>query len=446
MDYLERGRRSEALSYLQGRVLHGVKFGLETVRALLADLDHPERSFRALLVAGTNGKGSVVAYLDEALRTSGAVVGRYTSPHLSRVNERIAVGGGEISDEGFDACIETVRRCAARLVARGVIDDHPTFFEALTVAAFHFFRESRVEVAVLEVGMGARLDATNACDPLVSAIVTVALDHERFLGSTLGEIAREKAGVLRADRVTVLGEMAPEAESAIVAVSEVVGARLERATSGVSVTEHDGRLEIVSPRGTYRDVQPLPGLHQRGNVLVALRLLEAGREAGLDVDLGRAPEALSRARWPGRLEWIEGTPRVLLDGAHNPAAAEALAAYLAPRGPFVLVFGAMHDKDIEGMARHLFPLAHAIVLTRPETARAASPDEIVSRTGGLAQAAVCCPHVSAALDTAATLAASGEPVVVAGSLYLVGEARALLLPGGDVTRVPSLRTRFPAGA
>jgi dihydrofolate synthase/folylpolyglutamate synthase len=420
--------RSRADAYLSSRVRFGIKFGLETMRALCEELHHPERAFASLLVAGTNGKGSVVAYADAALRASGLAVGRYTSPHLVRVNERIAVGGRDVPPAAFEAAVERVRRAAARLVRARAIPAHPTYFEVLTAAALDHFRRARVDVAVLEVGMGGRLDATNVAEPLASAIVSVEKDHEAYLGSTLAAIAHEKAGVLRAGRATVLGPLAPEARAAVEREAAAAGARLVTAREGVAVKETSDGLEVRTPLFTYHGVRTLPGAHQRHNALVALRLLEEARAAGLAVDLGAAAAALAQTRWPGRLERIviEGAPPLLLDGAHNPAAARALAAYLRDAPPFVLVFGVMADKDVEVMTRILFPLAHAVVLTRAPTDRAAAPEEIARRAGEAARRAKLEANPRRALALARRLAPAGGQVVVAGSLYLVGEITRIL--------------------
>jgi dihydrofolate synthase / folylpolyglutamate synthase len=225
MEALDRIRSSPALAYLETRVVEGVKFGLATVRALLDALERPEQTFRVLLVAGTNGKGSVAALADSILRASGHRVARYTSPHLLRLNERFTVDGVEIANADLDAAIEVVRDAAEALVQHGVIGAHPTFFEILTVAAFHYFREQRAEIAVVEVGMGGRLDATNASAPHASAIVTVHLDHEKYLGGTLDLVAREKAGVLRPGRATVVGRLGELALGAVKHEAERVGAQ-----------------------------------------------------------------------------------------------------------------------------------------------------------------------------------------------------------------------------
>jgi dihydrofolate synthase/folylpolyglutamate synthase len=419
-------RRSRADRYLSSRVRFGIKFGLETMRALCAALGNPERAFPTLLVAGTNGKGSVVAYADAALRASGLVVGRYTSPHLVRVNERIAVGGRDVATPAFETAVGHVRSAAARLVRARAIPAHPTYFEVLTAAAFVHFRRVGVDAAVLEVGMGGRLDATNVVEPLATAIVSVDRDHEAFLGSTLGAIAREKAGVLRRERATVLGPLSDEARAAVETEAAGVGARLVDAMAGEPWRESPSGLDLRTERHAYLGVRTLPGAHQRDNAIVAIRLLEEARAAGLAVDLPAAVAAFADTRWPGRLERVEGTPPLILDCAHNPAAARALAAHLALGPPYVLLFGAMADKDVEAMARLLFPPARAVVLTRAPTDRAATPEEIARRTGLTAREVRIEARPRAALALARRLAPAGGQVVVAGSLYLVGEVKRIL--------------------
>jgi dihydrofolate synthase/folylpolyglutamate synthase len=412
----------DAHAYLDSRARFGMKFGLETMRRLLAELGHPDGAFPVLLVAGTNGKGSVAAYLDSALRGSGLHAGRYTSPHLARVHERIVVGGRAIAEPALQRCVGAVRAAAARLVRRGAIPEHPTHFETLTAAALLHFRDRRVDVAVCEVGLGGRLDATNATEPLCSAVVSVDFDHEAQLGATLGAIAREKAGVLRARRVTVLGPLPDEARLAIAAEGDRVGARLREAWDGVVLREEKGgRVSLRTPAGRYARLRPLPGRFQRDNLVVAVRLLEAAAEAGLAVDFKAASVGFSRTRWPGRLQALPGRPPLLLDGAHNPAGARALAVELASGPPFVMVFGVMGDKDVARMASALFPPARALVLTRAPGERALAPDEIARRAGAAAAGALVEADIGRALRAARRLAKRGGRVVVAGSLFLVGE-------------------------
>ncbi|HZM51113.1 MAG TPA: folylpolyglutamate synthase/dihydrofolate synthase family protein [Vicinamibacteria bacterium] len=402
-----------AATYLTSRIRLGMKFGLETMRALVAALGHPERAFPSLLVAGTNGKGSVVAYVDSVLRASGLRVGRYTSPHLVHVRERIVVNGRSISDRALDREVARVRAAAEAVAAAGTLQPaatpgrwlpaQPTYFEVLTAAAFLHFQRARVDIAVLEVGMGARLDATNVVEPLASAIVSVDRDHEAYLGTTLAAIAREKAGVLRRGRATVLGPMAAEARGAIEKAADRVGARLAEA-----------KIPKAPP-------SPLPGAHQVANAAVAVTLLEEARATGVAVDLSKVAEGIARTRWPGRLQRLPGRPPLLVDGAHNPAAARALARELRSEGSFVLVFAAMADKDIAAMGRILFPLAREVVLTRVPGDRAAEPDAIVRRVGARARRARKVGRVRDALALARRLAGPHGLVVAAGSLYLAGE-------------------------
>jgi len=421
--------------YLAQRTRFGVKFGLDTIRALVEQMGHPERAFTTLLVSGTNGKGSVVACVDSVLRASGLRVGRYTSPHLVRVNERIAVNGRDITDHDFETAVRSVRAAAERLVRNRTIGSHPTFFEALTAAAFAHFRRKRVDVAVLEVGLGARLDATNVADPIASAIASVALDHQVYLGRTLASIAREKAGVMRRGRPTVVGPLTADALRAVRTQARATGARVVEARRGSQVVARGGegnRVDVRTPLRSYPDLRPLPGLHQRDNLLVAVRLLEEAHAEGLAVDLEALPAAVSRTRWPGRLEWIDGDPPLLLDGAHNPAGALALASHLRGRGPYVLLFAAMNDKDVAGLARALFPRAGDVVLTHPRLPRAMAPDEIARRLGRRAARAHRERSVFRALALARRLArarGAGTPVVVAGTLFLVGEVKGLLERG-----------------
>ena len=424
--------------YLARRVRFGMKFGLETMHALVAEMGHPEHAYTSLLVAGTNGKGSVVAYCDAALRASGLRTGRYTSPHLVRLNERITVDGREITDGDFAIAVRAVRDAAKRLVRRGVLDAHPTFFEVTTAAAFAHFRRKRVDVAVLETGLGGRLDATNVVEPTASAIVSIDFDHEVYLGRSLAAIAGEKAGVLRPGRPTVIGPLADEARRAVLARAGEIGARLVDARRGARFTGTSLRgpapyggvaFDLCTPTARYEHLRPLPGAYQRDNVLVAVRLLEEARRAGVPVDLRKLPAAVARTRWPGRLERLAGDPPLVLDGAHNPAGARALAEHLRGGPPFVLVFAAMADKDVRGIARELFPLAATLVLTRPRIARAATPDELRRRAGRLAARAHREPSVARALSLARRLARAlggRTTVVVAGSLYLVGAVKAIL--------------------
>jgi dihydrofolate synthase/folylpolyglutamate synthase len=405
------------------------------MRALVRGLGHPERAFKSVLIAGTNGKGSVSAYLDAALRSASLHVGRYTSPHLIDIRERITVSGRNISNEDFERLVLEVRDCADQLIGLGRIKTHPNHFEILTAVAFLHFQRRGVDIAVLEVGLGGRLDATNVASPEVSAIVSIDFDHEEYLGRTLSTIASEKAGVTRKGRVTVLGPMDAEALRTIVRKARDTGARIVHAKAGVTIKAKPGGLDVKTPAESYRGLRPLPGDHQRANMVVAIRALEALHSAGVPLNLPQGVAAMSGAFWPGRLERFEGRPPVLLDGAHNPAGARALARYLRSAiGPHVLVFGAMRDKHVDEMAEALFPLARLVIATRVRMKRASTTAQLKEIGLRLRVEVIEQPSIGPAIARAAQEAKRGETVVVAGSLYLVGAARKRLLKKGDKQR------------
>ncbi|HEV2401778.1 MAG TPA: folylpolyglutamate synthase/dihydrofolate synthase family protein [Candidatus Sulfotelmatobacter sp.] len=421
------------------------KFDLAHMRVLLEGLGHPERSFRSVLIAGTNGKGSTAATLASILRASGLKSGLYTSPHLVRINERIRINGNEIADDEFARLHGEVDRVAERLVADGGLPWHPSFFEMMTAIAFCYFAQQKVEIAVLEVGMGGRLDATNVVEPLVSVIADISLDHQKFLGNTVGEIAREKAGIIRRGGVVVTLPQQPEA-------NDVIGNTiLELEASGVSAVQYvppvspaSPELRVPSPEPAYRYPlqvmgeqiwveSPLVGRHQLRNVALAIAAAEELSKKGL---AGITPSSIERGiretRWPGRFEVIRakaGWPEIVLDVAHNPAGAWALRSALSERygdRPLIFVFGAMRDKAISEMTEILFPLAERVIATRPENPRAASPEEVRDagrRTGAEIELV---PEVQLALERARLLVGCDGVVVVTGSIYLVGEAMRLL--------------------
>jgi dihydrofolate synthase/folylpolyglutamate synthase len=437
------------------------KFDLAHMRVLLGGMEHPERAFPSVLIAGTNGKGSTAATLAAILRASGLKTGLYTSPHLMRINERIRVNGGEISDDDFARLHGEVDRVAEKLVERGELPWHPSFFEMMTAIAFAYFARERVEIAVLEVGMGGRLDATNVVEPLVSVIADISLDHQKFLGNTVGEIAREKVGIIRPGGVVVTLPQQPEANDVIGNTILDLGAR------GVSAVQY---VPPVSPgSGGYRVPSteknpgwaryplqvmgeqilvesPLVGRHQLRNVALAVAAAEELRKLGKsDVEprtpssgnLARiTPESIERGiretKWPGRFQVIPsraGGPEIVLDVAHNPAGAWALRSALSERydgRPLIFVFGAMRDKAISEMAEILFPLAERVIATRAENPRSASPEEI-QQAGKRSGAEIeTVGEIEGALERARTSARPEAVVVVTGSIYLVGEAMRVL--------------------
>ena len=419
------------------------KFDLAHMRVLLKAMDHPEHAFPAVLIAGTNGKGSTAATLASILRASGLKTGLYTSPHLIRLNERIRVNGEQISDDDFAGRHGEVDQLADRLVAREALPWHPSFFEMMTAIAFAHFARERVEIAVLEVGMGGRLDATNVVDPLVSVIADISLDHQKFLGNTVGEIAREKVGIIRPGGVVVTLLQHPEANDVIGNTILDLGVRGVSAVQYVPPVSPDSAQYLVpgtkknaltaeqaqNPEncsGTVSCVyryplqvmgkqilveSPLMGRHQLRNVALAVA---AAEELSKLAFARITPESIERGiretRWPGRFQVLaarNGWPEMVLDVAHNPAGAWALRSALSERYDnrrLIFVFGAMRDKAISEMTEILFPLADRVIATRPENPRSASPEEIQqagSRTGSEIEAV---GGIGAALDRARAVA------------------------------------------
>ena len=408
----------------------GIKLGLEQIRGLVAALDYPDRAFPSIVVAGTNGKGSVAAMTERGLRAAGYRTGRYTSPHLVHLEERFAVDGVSISPEALD-------RAAARVLAAAeALPAPPSFFEATTAVALEVFREAAVEVAVLEVGLGGRLDATNVVTPIAVAITAIDFDHEQYLGNTIHAIAAEKAGVIKAGCDVVLSENPPEAVEVVRRRCAEVGARQFAARDGVQVESAfraDGRtvMTVVTPAGRYeRLVLGLRGAHQIGNTITAIRLLEqvGAGPTGLSVTPAAIRRGVEDVSWPGRLETVRhGDVDVLMDGAHNPAGAAALAAYLhtAYGRRLPLVIGVMRDKNVDAILGALAPVASHFVFTAPDSARAAEPADLAARARRIAPG-VPSEHVAVPMDALHHASAHGAPVVVAGSLYLVGEIRTRL--------------------
>jgi dihydrofolate synthase / folylpolyglutamate synthase len=420
------------------------KFDLAHMRVLLQAMDHPELRFPSVLIAGTNGKGSTAATLAYILRASGLKTGLYTSPHLVRINERIRVNGEEISDDDFAGLHGVMDRVAERLVERGALPWHPSFFEMMTAIAFEHFMRQKVDLAVLEVGMGGRLDATNVGEPRVSVITDIALDHQKYLGNTVGEIAREKVGIIRPGGAVVVLPQQPEANDVIGNAILELGARAVNAVPYVPPVS-PGSTEYLVPSTesgnttlVYRyPLQalgeqilvetPLVGRHQLRNVALAIAAAVELHEQGFGGITAKSIETgIGETHWPGRFQVIAarpGWPEMVIDVAHNPAGAWALRAALSERyqgRPLIFVFGAMRDKAISEMAEILFPLADRVIATRPENPRAASPEEIrqaAARTGVEIEAV---EDVQSAVRRARVLASAQAVVVITGSIYLVG--------------------------
>ena len=421
---------TDPLSYLFGLGQFGVKFGLENMFAIVGRLGHPERTFRSVHIAGTNGKGSVTAMIDAGLRAAGHRSARYTSPHLVDLAERFVIDGRPVPLDQMEAAIADVRSGIEALLAEGGLQAHPTFFEVTTAVAFELFRRAGIDTAVLEVGLGGRLDATNVIEPVATAITSIAYDHQEYLGSTLAEIAREKAGIIKPRVPIVVGELEPEAFTAIAGIARDRGAPLVRAADGVTVTRRlPGTIALRTPTRDYGDVLiGLPGVHQIGNALVAVRILELLDSQGLAVPRDAVASALARPSWPGRLDLrrLADGREILLDAAHNPAGAASLASYLrelgAPRLP--LVFAGMHDKDLEGMLRALLPVVGPLVVTRASNRRSADPEQLVRlahRVAPESSVTIAASPIEA-LDVAWRTA---PRIIVAGSMFLLGDVMKL---------------------
>lgn len=417
----------------------GIKLGLDAMRALLGALGDPQDRWPSLHVAGTNGKGSVSAMTERALRAASLRTGRYTSPHLHRLEERVAVDGADVDPRTFEAALTTVFAAVDRLLADGILPHSPTFFEVSTAAAFVVFAEARVDVAVVEVGLGGRFDATNVITPVAGAITSIDFDHERHLGSTLAAIAHEKAGIAKAGVPLVVGEVPAEAWQVIAHDAAAAGAPIVRAAAdvhaGTSMDAGHARLTLTTPAGAYGPVRlALAGEHQAGNALVAVRLVETFAErTGRAVARAAIETGLAEVHWPARLEWLaRGDARVLVDAAHNPAGARGLASYLAMARvpPVTLVTSVMADKDVANVLAPLLPHAAAVIATEADTPRAARAEALAGEIrrllpGGAQVAAM--PDARAAVRDAL---AQARPVLLAGSIYLVGPLRAWLVDDG----------------
>jgi len=425
------------------------KFDLAHMRVLLAALGHPEKSFASVLVAGTNGKGSTAATLASILQAAGLKSGLYTSPHLLQINERIQVDREPIRDDDFARLHDGVDGTAERLVREGDLPWHPSFFEMLTAMAFEHFKRVQPDVAVLEVGMGGRLDATNVVEPRVSVITDIALDHQKYLGNTIGEIAREKTGIIRRGGAVVMLPQLPEA-------NDVIGnAILDRGAQAVNAVPYvppvsPGSSQYLVPSGQWSVASgpllmqryplevlgetivvdsPLMGRHQLRNVALAIAAAVELRQQGLTEITAKAIErGIRETRWPGRFQVVPsvgGSPEYVLDVAHNPAGAWALRSTLSQaygERPFTLVFGVMRDKAVAEIAEILFPIAEQVIVTHANNPRSASAEEIRQAAARVAGDIREAANVPSALADAGRIAGREVLVVVTGSIYIVGEA------------------------
>ena len=389
--------------YALGNEIKTAKLGLDRIRAVLAALNNPQNDFRSIHVAGTNGKGSTCAMIDAGLRTAGIRTGLFTSPHLIEPTERIVIDGMPVTPRQFERAFNAVHEVAG--------EPHPTYFETVTAMGFWLFREMRVETAVVEVGLGGRLDATNILNPVLTVITPIDFDHETYLGGTIESIAAEKAGILKPGVPAIFARQRPEAQAV-----------LDRRAAELRIpVRHTREFEIrdlhVTARGSeFSGIKcPLAGEHQIENAITAALALES---------LGVSPTGIENAIWPGRLEQISPNPDILLDGAHNPAGARALADYLHrfyKNRKIWMIYGAMRDKAVDEIAGILFPLATELILTAPANARALRP-EALRDLAGRGQIA---PDISSAIELVRAGISEDDLLIITGSLFLVGEARAL---------------------
>jgi dihydrofolate synthase/folylpolyglutamate synthase len=421
----------EALEYLRGRERFGIKFGLENIGRLAEALGRPERRYDSLLVAGTNGKGSTVALVDSMLRASGLSAGRYTSPHIRFLEERIHVEGRPVSPDDLASAVTRVARAAESLWRSESETSAPTFFEAVTAAAFLTFADKGVDVAVLEVGMGGRYDATNVAPASVSVIAPIGFDHERFLGGTLAAIASEKAAIIKEGRPVVVGRLEPDALEVVRREAEAKQATLVEALRGIELeaeeSEQGFRVRLKTPARDYGVLElPLRGVHQLDNLALAVRTAEVYRQDALEA--AHVARGVAATVWPGRLQRIDGAPPLLLDAAHNVMAVEALARHLEshPHRKRVLLFGVMKDKRVREMLDRLVPLVSHFIATRPAMSRAREPEQLArwARERGVPAESERSP--AAALARARELAGPDGEVLVAGSIFLLGEIQAVL--------------------
>lgn len=447
----------ETLAYLDqlGHEVLNADYRLGRIERLLDELGQPQRAYPSLIIAGTNGKGSVAAMLDSIVRHAGLRSGLYTSPHLVSVCERIKVDGQDIAPEAFADHATMVREASRRLLARGDIASLPTFFEQVTAIGFSYFRQQHIDLAVLEVGLGGRLDATNMAPSFLAVLTPIDFDHEEILGSTLQQIAREKAAVIKPGATAVIAPQRPEAAQVI-----EHRCREHRATPRFILSdptqvwiegqEREGRLTFSyrSRRRVYRRIRlALPGYHQVENAVLAIEAAEVLEQAGYPVSTRAIIEGLQTVVWPGRLEWLDDVaepeprpakwpspldspasppprPPILLDGAHNPAGTRALRQYLDEFGrqPLTLVFGAMRDKRIEDMAAILFPIASQVILTRVRDERAADLERL-HHVAAAYESVHLAQTVEVALRRALALTPPEGMICVTGSLYLVGAVK-----------------------
>jgi dihydrofolate synthase / folylpolyglutamate synthase len=409
------------------------KFNLENITTLLERLGRPERAFPCVHIAGTNGKGSTAAFVESILRNAGFRTGLNTSPHLERINERIRIDGEEISDELFAEIFTRIHVAIEELLAGGKLKAHPTYFECVTAVAFEAFARERVDFAVVEVGLGGRLDATNVVMPVVSVITRIDFDHENFLGHSLREIAGEKAGILKERVPGVIAGQQDEVREVLLARANDLQCPVMEVPETFAIEKEsmeDGFVRATvaeKASGARFEVRPeLAGRFQLQNALNAVGCARVLQGKNYKISDAEIEEGIAAARWPGRIERVQTKPDVYLDGAHNPGAARELAKFLEENfhGRRVyMLYGAMRDKAVDEVTGLLFPQAYEVIFTEAKTPRAISAAQLEEIAGHHAIRSMVIPDAEKALEAALGKARAEDAVFITGSLYLVGQLR-----------------------
>ncbi|UCC38839.1 MAG: bifunctional folylpolyglutamate synthase/dihydrofolate synthase [Candidatus Aminicenantes bacterium] len=423
----------QCLKYLEKIQNLGIKFGLDNVRTLLSSFGNPHTKFASVLVAGTNGKGSVCAMLTETLALHNFRAGLFTSPHLVRVEERIRIGRALIPTQSFCNILTSLKEKIEELIAQKKLLSPPTYFELLTCLALLYFEKQKVDMAILEVGMGGRFDATNVVNPVLSVITTISREHQKFLGQSLSQIAFEKAGIIKPDVPVVCGVEASEAYETIKKRARELEAPFlgvfDRKNSfQVQKAERKCSFIYETKNNKYWFSPSLQGEHQGRNAAVVITAAEQLSENWKKLEQNKIVEGIEKSRWEGRLEVVSRDPLVILDGAHNEEGALALRKYIKDfiPSPLILIFAIMRDKEVENVVDILFPMAERIILTRFPYFRASSPEEIKEKASGFQDRVVLEPNVNRAIDLARRSVGPKGSILVAGSLYLVGEIKKYL--------------------
>jgi len=419
----------QSLDYLYGLEKFGMIFGLTQAERILNAIGDPHKEIQTIHIGGTNGKGSTAAMMSSILQKEGYRVGLYTSPHLIRFTERIKVNGKEIEEEQVAALTGWMRK---EIEAAGILPPF-TFFDFTTAMALHYFKQKLVDLAILEVGLGGRLDSTNVVDPLIAIITNIAKDHEEYLGKSILKIAREKAGIIKKGRPLITAASQPHVLRLFSKVCQGKGSpyfRVGKEFRYVHAEDGDFDYEGLN-RKLWSIHLNLKGFHQVINATTALGATEVLEDLGYRVSTNAMIDGLKEVDWPGRLEMVSSFPRVILDGAHNPAGALVLKESLRKEFQYqnlILLIGIMKDKDIPSMLRLLAPLAHHIILTKPHTDRATAPSLLKKALGQNGKKAEIAEDLTEAIERGLSFTQKDDLLCITGSLYTVGEARAYFHP------------------